>query len=343
VKREYALIGAAVVVVVLTVLIALLVPGTLAETDERSEPVPEGDLRLSEIRLTPANVTEESATLTVTNWLSHADGTSENVSVLVRAVDTDDGLVKTRQRQSIVRLTGDRDDAVEVNVTVERSGGYRFETLVFVDGERRDTRSVTVDGIEGLEPASAKSGLRFHDFGSLFPTITYEVTSVDSNTVTLNTRTFLTNRGDQTTRDLQLLVRARQGDSNVIADRAVTDVPEVRPGRTGTPTVNLTVPDDYSYQLDAVLTRDDVIVDTAAAAANLDPTQTVEVNKTTESIDLDVEDFVRADQPSDEDRDTPEPTTESGGGDGPGFGLVAGLVALLVSTLAFRYSGSDTL
>ena len=341
-KREYALIGAAVVVVVLTVLLALFVPGTLAE-DERSESVPEGDVHLSEIRLTPTNVTENSATLTVTNWLSHKDGTSKNVSMLVRAVDTDDGLVKTRKRQSVGELTGDRDDAIEVNVTVERSGGYRFETLVFVDGERRDTRSVTVDGIEGLEPASAKSGLRFHDFGSLFPTITYEVTAVDSNNVTLNTRAFLTNRGDQTTRDLQLLVRARQGDSNVIADRAVTDVPDVRPGRTGTPTVNVTVPANYSYQLDAVLTRDDVLVDTAAAAANLDPTQTVEVSKTTESIDLDVEDFVRDDQPSDGGRDTPESTTVSGGGDGPGFGLVAGLTGLLVSALVFRHSGRDTL
>lgn len=341
-KREYALIGAAVVVVVLTVLIALLVPGTLAE-DERSEPVREGDLQLSEIRLTPGNVSEESATLTVTNWLSHGGGTSENVSVFVRAVDTDDGLVKARQRQSVGQLTGGRDDAVEVNVTVERSGGYRFETLVFVDGERRDTRSVTVDGLEGLEPASAKSGLQFHDFGSLFPTITYEVTSVDSNEVTLNATAFLTNRGDQSSENLQLLVSARQGDSNVVADRAVTDIDDVRPGRTGTPTVSLTVPDNYSYQLDAVLTRDDVIVDTAAAAANLDPTRTIEVNRTTESVDLDIEDFVRDDQPGDEDRDTVEPTTEPGGGDGPGFGLVAGLAALLVSALAIRYSEGDQL
>ncbi|MCU4717314.1 DUF7490 domain-containing protein [Halapricum hydrolyticum] len=335
-QREYALVGAAAVVLAVSILLALVAPGALADIEDDSEPTPDGELRLSEIRLTPLDVSGDSATLTVTNWISHEGGTSENVSLLVRVIDTDTGLVETRARRSIGVLEGDSDDPVGLNVTVERSGGYRFETLVFVDSERRATRSAGIDGIEALQPTTANTGLQFHEFGPLFPTITYDVVASDDGDVTLNTTAFLTNRGDQPADDLQLLVRARQSDSNIVADRATVEVEDVRPGRTSTPTARLSVPDNYSYQLDAILTRDDVIVDTAAAAANLDPTETVDVNRTTRSVDLSVDDFV-ADEPDDGREREPRTTmTKTGGGDGPGFGVAVALVAVLASTLLLR-------
>ena len=339
VQREYALVGAAVAILVVTALLALVAPGALAEADDDPEPEPEGEVRLSEIRLTPQNVSEDSVTMTVTNWLSHEGGSSENVTLLVRAIDTDTGLVETRGRRMVGELAGDRDDPFDTNVTVERSGGYRFETLVFVDGERREIESTEISGIEGLEPASSRAGLRFHEFGPLFPTVTYDVVAAGDGRVTVNATAFLTNRGDRPAEDLQLLVRARQSDSNVVADRATVTVEDVRPGRTSTPTVRLSIPDNYSYQLDAILTRDDVIVDTTAAAANLNPTETVEVNRTTRSIDLNVDDFVGpsgSDGAGGDGREPEATMTETGGGNGPGFGLVAAFVAVLASTLLLR-------
>ncbi|QSG09481.1 DUF7490 domain-containing protein [Halapricum desulfuricans] len=335
-QREHALVGAAAVVLVVAVLLALIAPGALADGEDDPEPQPEGRLDLSEIRLTPAAVSEDSATLTVTNWLAHEGGTSENVSLLVRAIDTDTGFVETRAGSDVGDLEGDRDEPVELNVTVERSGGYRFETLVFVDGERRTTRSTEIDGVKALRPAAARTGLQFHEFGPLFPTVTYDIVSTDDDTVTINTTAFLTNHGDQPAEDLQLLVRARQSDSNIVADRATVGVEDVRPGRTGTPTARLSVPDNYSYQLDAILTRDDVIVDTAAAGANLDPTETIEVNRTTRSIDLNVDDFVGDDSDDRREREPETATPETGGGDGPGFGVAVALVAVLTSALIFR-------
>lgn len=324
-QREHVLVGSAVAVVVVVGLVAVLAPGVLATPDE---PVREDHLTLREAPITPANVTEDSATLTVTNWLEHRGGPSENVSLLVRVVDTDTGTVETTARRSVGTVSRGGDRAVPVNVTVERAGGYRIETLVFVDGERVTSGSSTVSGVQALRPDRDRTGLRFHSFDGSLPTITYHIADVDGGTATLNGTAYLTNGGDGVAEDLELHVRARHAGSNAIADQAVVSVSDVRPGRTTMPQASLDVPDNYSYRLDAILMRDGDIVDTETAVANLDPDDPATINETTDTDSFDAEQF------ADNDGQDRMPTTESrdpgsGSGDGPGFGVAVALGAIV--------------
>lgn len=332
-QREHILLGAAVAVVVAAGLVGLLAPDAFATPDE---PVREDYLELREAPITPSNVTEDSATLEVTNWLVHEGGPSENVSLLVRAVDAESGLTEATTRRSVGVIEGDRDEPIPTTVTVERSGGYDIETLVFVDGERVATGTTSVSGMEGLQPASVRTGLRFHRFRGSLPTITYSASAVEDGTVTINTTSYLTNRGDDLATDLELTVRARQFDSNVIADRATVSVEDVRSGRTVTPDVALSVPDNYSYSLDAILIRDGVIVDTETAIADLDPTRSVEANETTESVEFSVSDFTGDGSSGEAGGSNDRVTTmgeETGGGDGPGFGTAAALLGIVTAAL----------
>ncbi|MUV90299.1 PGF-CTERM sorting domain-containing protein [Halapricum sp. CBA1109] len=335
-RREYVMGFTAAAVVAVAILGVVAVPGTTAEASLTQS---DGQLTLRETPITPGAVSGDTATLTVTNWLEHTGGPVENVTILVRAVDQETGLIDTRTRASVGTVDSPGDHPVETTLTVNRSGDYRIETLVFENGTRVASGRSHVSGLDGLTPDYAESGLRFHQFGGSLPTIAYSVESVDDRTVRVNATAFLTNAGDDPAGDLQLLVRARQTHSNIVADRATIPVEDVRPGRTANPRVTLRMPDNYTYRLDAVLTRDDVIVDTESAVADLNPTREVSEDTDTESVDVDADAFANdsAADPSADD----ETVEETADGAGPGFGVVAAILAVLGAALAVARRTDD--
>jgi hypothetical protein len=148
----------------------------------------------------------------------------------------------------------------------------------------------------------------------------------------------LVNGGDDPVGDLRVTVVLRQAESNLVAARRTVDVGQIRPGRTAGPSVALSVPDGYNYYVDATLTRDDVVIDTARGAANLDPQRTISVDETTEDVDLDVGEFTPEDGGE---RPRPRPTGTAGAGaSAPGFGApaaLAGLLALVAVALVGRW------
>jgi PGF-CTERM protein len=267
-------------------------------------------------------------TLAVDSRLAHYGGPAENVSVTYRVTDTETGLVETTETVDIGTIEGDGERSVPVNLTVEREGGYRIETIVYEDDRRRLSRSTSVEGVGTLPPAYTRSDIvfeRFEGASADLPSVEYRITAVEDNRTTLNVSTYLTNTGDEAAGDVRLVVTARQAESNIVADRAATDVADIRAGRTATPTLTLTVPDGYNYYLDAMLWKDGVLVGTARAPASLDPTETLSVNTTTREVGLEVGDFAE-DEP-DQPRATAAATTAASGGQ-PGFGVLVALVAL---------------
>jgi len=322
------------VVVAVALLAAALIPGVLAapEADERR-----GHLRIAESTIATGTVTGRTATISTTAYIQHRGGRSGNVSVLFRATDLDTGLVTTTTTRTVGEVAGDREVPVVGNLSVERDGGYRLETVVYRDGERVAEASREVRGVGTLQPAYARNDVEFHRFGGVgFPSVEYTVSDADGERADIDVTAFLTNTGDDTAGDLRLEVKARQVDSNIVADRAETSVDGVRPGRTVAPGVTLTVPEGYNYYLDATLWSDDVIVATARSTATLDPSETVPENTTRRDVGLEVSDFTDED---DREPREPEPTpaeAEASRGDSPGFGVGVALVALLGSALLAR-------
>ena len=333
-NRERTLAVLAAVVVVASVGLALLAPGALAERS--GESVRESYLSLQEPRVATGPVGGQDAELSLDLRMTHRGGTARNVTVEVQAIDTDTGLVATTVRKDLGNVSGDREIRTRVNVTVERQGGYRLDIRVYEDGDRIETGRTTVRGVESLTPDYARTSLEFHRFeggGADLPVISYTPTSTGDNRTTLETQTWLTNRGDDPAGGLELVVRARQVESNLIADRATVELGQVGPGQTATPTVDLDVASNYNYYLDAILYRDGVIVGTATSPAMLDPSRPVPENTTREEVDFDAGDFTSETPTPARERETPAPTVSRG----PGFGPVAALVALLaVAALAYR-------
>ena len=329
-NRERTLAVLAAVVVVGSLAVATLAPGALA--DRSDESVRKSYLSLQEPRVATGDVGGETAELSLDLRLGHRGGPAKNVSVEVQAVDAETGLVAKTVRKDLGNLTGEREIPTQVNVTVPREGGYRLHVRVYEDGERIATGLTEVSGVGSLTPDYAATPVELHRFesaGSDLPVISFSRGAISDGTITLQTQTWLTNRGDEPAGGLELVVRARQVESNLIADRATVDIGEIGPGQTATPTVELDVPLEYNYYLDGILLRDGVIVGSATSGAMLDPSRPVPENTTREDVEFDAGDFT-ASTPEPDREPTPAATAVA---TGPGFGAVVTVLSVLAGAL----------
>ena len=328
---ERALVGGAAAVVVVSAIAAVAVPGALSPDDpDQIRPAVVG---VADLSIAPGPVAGDTATLAVETRIDHRGGPAENVTLLLRAVGLESGLVETTRQVDVEPIRDDREVAVVENLTVPREGGYRIEAVVYVDGERRATGTKEVRGVGSLQPAYARTPIRFHEFSRTDqPAIEYAIAGVEDERVTLRVRTYLTNTGSDAPGGLRLSLTARQADSNIVADQAEVDVGRIAAGRTATPEVELVVPDGYNYYLDATLWKDGVIVGSARSVANLDPQETISANVTRRDVGLEVSDF-EEDGPGGRE-EPPERTVESGGQ--PGFTAGIAALALLGAVLLAR-------
>lgn len=307
------------------------VPGVLADPPDELR---ESRLEMHQPYIEATAVDGETVTLSLSARLAHRGGSADNVTVETRAVDTETGLVETTERLSLGTVDGDRDVPYTTSLTVEREGGYRIETEVYADGRRATTHSGRVSNLDALVPMSARSPVRFHEFDDAgLEAISYRIVDVRDNESRLNVTTYLTNTGDDAAGDVEVQVRARQADSNVVADADTVTVGEIRPGRTRTVSTELTVPDGYDYWLDGILRSDGVIVGTERAVADLDPTETLRTNTTTRENGFRSDDFVRETEPGDDRGQSNEQPQQTAGGSGPGFTVGTALAALVFAAL----------
>ncbi len=327
-RREALLVGAATAVLALSAVLATLAPGAIARPQPDEPP---GRVALSELNVQSGQVGGRTVDLHVDARIEHRGGPTENASLELRAVDLDTGFVAESRTLSVSRATGDRELSVAGNLSVERSGGYRIEALLFVDGERVASGHRRVEGVGTLQPEYARTPVEFHRFErAALPVVEFSISDADENRTRLDVTTYLTNAGDSPAGDLELVVKARQADSGIVADRRTVQVGSIAPGRTARPSATLAVPDGYNYYLDAVLWKDDVVVGTVREAATLDPTETVPVNETTREVGLDVGEFEQDGAGAGAGAESPRRTSAGGQ---PGFGVGAAVIAVAAAAL----------
>jgi PGF-CTERM protein len=202
---------------------------------------------------------------------------------------------------------------------------------------RNDTRvsgySRTVRGVSALTPEYARSNVSFTEDAVLDP-VSVSIVEAGEAQTTLELGGWLTAMGPSEGSDLSVTFIVRQAESNVVAERATVDAATLREGRSEMVTTEVTVPSDYNYYVDAVLTRDGVIIDTAAGVVNLDPTETIDRNQTEREVEFEAGDFDEeeaTDREPEQERATETSTTT------PGFGPAVAVVALLGAALLARW------
>ncbi|MFW5949656.1 MAG: DUF7490 domain-containing protein [Halolamina sp.] len=322
-----ALTVGAVVVVVGALLAAAVVPDAVADPSDEG-PIRPGPVHVVDTDIATGEITGQTAELELITTLEHRGNPAENVTVRFEATDAESGLLEAEEEVSVGDLTADGERRVSTVLTVPREGGYELSGVVYRNGTRVDEFSRTVSGVDALEPSYAKSNVSFVDDPVLEP-VTVSVEEADENRTTLELGSWLTADGPSETDSLSVTFVVRQAESNVVAARTTVDAGGIREGRSETVSADVMVPSEYNYYVDAVLTRDGVIIDTAGGVVNLDPTETLERDESQQDVEFDASDF-EGDEP-----DSPEPTAEERGtsAETPGFGPVVALVALLGASL----------
>ncbi len=332
--RERTLAVGAVLVVGVALLGAAVAPGVLADPSDQG-PVRPGNVDVVDAAVSTGEITGQHAELTLHTTLRHRGNPAENVSVRFRAVDTDSGLLEAEKRVQVGEMSGGGEQSVPATLTVEREGGYQLEVVVYRNDTRIDSFSRTVGGVSALTPGYAESNVSFTDDAVLDPVAVSVVETTEDRT-TLELGGWLTAEGPTRGSDLTVTFVVRQAESNVVAARTTVDAGDIREGRSKIVTTDVTVPSEYNYYIDAVLTRDGVIIDTATGVVNLDPTETIDANRTTRDVEFDAGEFADSDG---NERATEQPamTEEELSTETPGFGPVVAVVALLGIALLARW------
>lgn len=332
--RERLLAGGAVLLVGVALLGAVVGPGVLADPGDEG-PIRPGpvDVVDGDAAVSTGEITGQNAELVLHTPLRHYGNPTENVSVRFRAVDSESGLLVDETRAHVGTMTGDGEREVRGTLTVPREGGYRLEATVYRNDTRVSGYSRTVRGVSALTPEYARSNVSFTEDAVLDP-VSVSIVEAGEEQTTLELGGWLTAMGPSEGSDLSVTFIVRQAESNVVAERATVDAATLREGRSEMVTTEVTVPSDYNYYVDAVLTRDGVIIDTAAGVVNLDPTETIDRNQTERDVEFEAGDFDEeeaTDREPEQERATETATTT------PGFGPAAAVVALLGAALLARW------
>lgn len=329
-RAETALAAAIGVVVVTSLVVAALVPGALAGPE--TEP---GHARVSDATVAAGEVRADAVTLTVTAYLRHHGGYSENLSVRVRATHLESEIHAVTETVALDPVEGDREVEIPVDVTVPREGGYRMEVLLYRDGQRRDGVTRQVRGVGTLRPPTVRSPVEFHRFGGGNQSPNPVQAAVDEDhgdEVTLKLSTYLTNERGGQTDDLEVEFRVRHAGSGLVEAATRVPVGEVESGRTATPSATLRVADGYNYYVDAFLWKDGAMVGEALGVANLGADRPLQVDDSDRGAGLKVEDGGGASG-----METPTRARSPTGEPTPGFGVGVALAALAGATL-FAYT-----
>lgn len=243
-------------------------------------------LNIREVDVKPIEVTSSFADINITAYISHSGSKTNNASMLVRAIDSNTGLLNSQEWSPISDVDLEKTLIVSRDLKIERNGNYDLKILLFDNDTISDSGTVNIRGINILTPQSKKSGIIANN-------IDFFVSGTSAGKVDIKPEIYLENTGPEVSENLKLIVKAREADSNLLADRTTTETGSIKSEKTAIKEVQLNVPDEYNYMIVVELWKDDALINTWEKPVLLAPTKTVPKGNQEKKINIEVSKFVR--------------------------------------------------
>ena len=119
----------------------------------------------------------------------------------------------------------------------------------------------------------------------------FRVKEVQGGKVLVENDIYLTNEGRETSKDFRMLVKVREMDAGLLADKVWAHTGEIKPETTVIQSVNLTMPDQYNYVVEVLIWNNDTIVKRGEGYIQLSPTVEVKDRNTTEARKIQTSEF----------------------------------------------------
>lgn len=312
----------------LLLVVSLLVPATGCIRDfEDRERHNRVDLR--SIDVAAPSVTTGTVDLAVNATLDNRGSESDETRLRVKAFDTQTGFLEETKETANRTLTEDTTVTVGVLLELPRRAGYRIEIEVFEGGRIVDSGHVTVRNLASLEPTIQETSVSISE-------MEFMVRNVSRDRVRIETQLYLTNEGAGDSGPLRLQVKARDVETGLLADELWTDLGPIPPQQTRIESVELDVPDEHNYAVEAALWDDNLTVEKGQGTVELAPTSIRNASETIEVKDPSVEDFLREEQDRDRERGQGDRGAEAQTQETPALGAAV-LAVLAAAAVAWRW------
>lgn len=299
---------------------------------------PDVILSIRDVDVKPVEVTSAKIRLNVTAYIDHAGGKTHNASVMIRAINSNNGLLETRvsaaipdaPASSITKMFSAKSIEVSRQLEVDRMGEYELKLLIFDNGSIIESGSIRIKGLSAMTPQEKLTGINLNN-------IDFIITGTKDGNVAIRSDIYLENTGSGTSGNMDLVVKAREGSSNLLADKTTSQTGTIAPGETAVKSVVLTVPQNYNFIVAVELWRGNVLTKTWDKTVLLAPTKTVPKDSVEKTVNIEVSKFVREGSAPVTAQEARASYAESGGAPkAPAAGTLAVIAAFVFTYIVFR-------
>ncbi len=287
-------------------------------------------LQISKIDIAKDTVKSSFVELTVTTYVTNYGEKSGNTSLLLRAYNVQTGLLEVQVQDDIGVIGKEITANIVQNIELPKTGDYRIMAELY-EGESKiennewydyeyarnvNSGEVIIYDLENLKPD-------IQDIGIEISEMDFIVRDVDNGTVVIENDLYLINEGRERSGNYSILVKARELNTGLIADKTWVKTGHIDPEATVIKSVELKVPDNYNYVIEALIWSNHTIVKRGEGIVQLNPTITLGAKERIEEQQIRTEDFRRSDMVMPE-----EEAEYRGMEEEPGFGILFAITAI---------------
>lgn len=264
--------------------------------------------------------------LNVTTYVEKVQGDgAKNTSLLLKAYSRQSGLLETQKKIELGALKKGETKSVSQVLTLPKAGGYDLQGVLFEENVQKGNGKIKVYNLDALPADVQETGLGI-------PDMDFRVKKVEDGKVLVESDIYLTNEGRETSKDFRMLVKVREMDARLLADKIWTRTGEIKPEATIIQTVNLTMPDQYNYVVEVLIWNNDTIVERGEGYIQLSPIVEVKDKNTTQAREIQTSEFENVV----EREMIPEEESTAEKEAAPGFGLSLSVILLCSAAILRR-------
>lgn len=249
-----------------------------------------------------------------------------NTSLQLKVFDSKTGLLKMHKVTEVGFIKEGESSSISMSIRLPKEGQYRIESVLSEGNKTKSATEIYLSGLESLKTDVQEIGIGIDE-------VDFLVKKVRGTNVIIENDIYLTNSGSDVSENYKMLVKAREIDTRLIADKIWTTTGIIGPEETIIRSVNLTVPDNYNYAVEIIIWKDNTIVKRGEDYVQLNPQKVIDKDKTIESKDIVTRDFVVETSPTVPGEEVPyeAPHEET-----PGFCSVLAIISIVAALFIIR-------
>ncbi len=242
-------------------------------------------LSIETIDIAADHVKSSSVDFNITVYLeNYGKMASKNTSLLLKAYNSQNDLLEKRMKTSVGNIDAGKTFAIPLSLALPRKGGYNLELSLYEGDVRKATRSASISNLESLQEDVKDIGIEIGEMDFL-------IRNASDRKVVIENDIYFSNEGADNSSEFDVLVKARERDAQLIADKKWIHLSAIKPETTIVRSVNLTVPDQYNYNIEVLVWSNDTIVKRGEGVVSLRPGIKLTEGERVESRSIDVSGF----------------------------------------------------